>query len=273
MTRQPAAITLGIVLCAAGTALAQTPGTDPARTPGTFEITDNSFLVEESFNQEAGVFQNIFMWTRSRTGGWEGSFTQEWPLGSMTHQFSYTIPFSGAEGVRGINDVLINYRYQLLTETETRPALAPRLSAVLPTGREADRLGAGVFGLQVNVPVSKQFGDLYVHANGGFTWLPSVDVSADGATRTLTSPFVAAGGIWRAAPMLHLMLEAVASFDDTGGAAPARARTVTISPGFRTGWNFGERQVVVGAAVPLSRVEGRGDLGVITYFSYELPFR
>jgi hypothetical protein len=238
-----------------------------------FEITDNSFLVEESFNQEAGVFQNIFTWTRTRNGGWESAFTQEWPLGGMTHQFSYTVPFSGADGVSGVNDVLLNYRYQLLTETAARPALSPRLSVVLPTGREADGLGSGVVGLQVNVPASKQFGDLYVHANAGFTWLPAVTVAPNGATRTLTSPQFAVGGIWRVAPMLNLMLEVVAEFDDTAAPQPARERTITASPGFRTGWNIGPRQVVVGAAMPVSRVAGRSDIGVITYFSYELPFR
>ncbi len=31
-----------------------------------WEITDNSFLVEEAFNQEAGVVQNIFTWTRGQ---------------------------------------------------------------------------------------------------------------------------------------------------------------------------------------------------------------
>ncbi len=53
-----------------------------------FEILDNSFLVEEAFNQEGGVFQNIFGWTRTNNGNWAGTFTQEWPVFGMTHQFS-----------------------------------------------------------------------------------------------------------------------------------------------------------------------------------------
>ena len=40
---------------------------------------DNSFLVEEAFNQEAGVFQNIFGAAR-RNGHWGATFTQEWPV-------------------------------------------------------------------------------------------------------------------------------------------------------------------------------------------------
>jgi len=38
-----------------------------------WEILDNSFLVEEAFNQEAGVVQNILTWTRGRDGTWDGS--------------------------------------------------------------------------------------------------------------------------------------------------------------------------------------------------------
>ena len=41
-----------VTLVAANPAAAQTP-TEP------FEISDNSFLVEEALNQEPGIFQNI----------------------------------------------------------------------------------------------------------------------------------------------------------------------------------------------------------------------
>ena len=45
----------------AGTAFAQAPPASTPKPPAAepFEITDNSFLVEEAFNQEAGIFQNI----------------------------------------------------------------------------------------------------------------------------------------------------------------------------------------------------------------------
>ena len=218
-----------------------------------WEITDNSFLVEEAFNQEAGVVQNILTWTRGHHGTWDGSFTQEWPAPAMAHQLSYTIPFASTGEGAGIGDVLLNYRYQLRTETAGRPAISPRLSVVLPTGRESDDLGGGTAGLDVNVPVSKQFGDFYVHGNAGYTWLPEVQRTAR----------IAGSGIWRVAPLLNLLLEAVVEFDES----------VTVSPGFRRGWNFGDRQLVIGAAVPITRAEGRSTAALLTYFSYELPFR
>ena len=47
--------------------------------PGKWAITDNSFLIEEAFNQERDVFQNIFTWVRGQQGGWQGAFTQSGP--------------------------------------------------------------------------------------------------------------------------------------------------------------------------------------------------
>jgi len=226
------------------------PAKDPSRK---WEILDNSFLVEESFNQEAGVVQNIFTWTRGRDGAWEGSFTQEWPAPGMAHQLSYTLPFSGTGRASGIGDVLLNYRYQLREESAGGPAISPRLSIILPTGREGDDLGSGTAGLQILVPASKQFGDFYVHANAGYTWLPDVQ-------RTTR---VAGSGIWRVAPMFNLMLEGVVEFGET----------MTVSPGFRRGWNIGKHQLVIGAAVPITRADGRSTAALLTYFSYELPFR
>jgi hypothetical protein len=220
-----------------------------------FEIMDNSFLVEEAFNQEVGVFQNIFTWIRSRDGDWQAGFTQEWPAPGMTHQFSYTVPFSRTESATGLNDVLLNYRYQLTTEAPGRPAIAPRLSLIVPTGRKSTGLGTGALGLQVNVPASKQFGDLYVHVNGGSTWIFGDDVD--------WTPQVAASGIWRVSPMFNLMLESVVALGESA----------TISPGFRRGWNVGERQIVVGGALPITRADERTRVAVLAYFSYELRFK
>jgi DtxR family transcriptional regulator, Mn-dependent transcriptional regulator len=54
-----------------------------------FEIIDNSFLVEEAFNQEARTVQNIGMFRMNARSEWDTSFTQEWPLSGRTHQISY----------------------------------------------------------------------------------------------------------------------------------------------------------------------------------------
>jgi hypothetical protein len=226
---------------------------DAAAQPTKWEIVDNSFLVEESFNQERGIFQNIFTWTRMRAGSWQASFTQEWPVPGTTHQLSYTIPFSRLDTARGLNDVLLNYRYQLLEEGERRPAVSPRISLILPTGSDVDGLGDGTTGLQINVPLSKQLGRFYVHANGGVTWL------ADASS----TPFAAGSVIWRTSPTLNVLLEAVGAIGDS----------FTVSPGFRRAWTFGEHQIVGGLALPITRGDASTQVALLTYFSYELPFR
>ena len=154
----------------------------PAVAP--FPILDNSFIVEEAFNQPAGVFQNIFGVRLDEGAEWEFGFTQEWPVGSQTHQFSYTVPVSGMGGSAGIGDVLINYRYQWWLEGAGRPAFSPRISIILPSGSEDEGRSAGGVGWQVNMPFSKQQGDLYFHWNGGFTWLPNVTTESICSRRT-----------------------------------------------------------------------------------------
>jgi hypothetical protein len=245
-----------------------------AVTPEPFRITDNSFLVEEAFNQEKGVFQNIFGAVRVN-GDWAASFTQEWPLGTETHQLSYTVSWVEIDPNAGAGDTLINYRYQALMEGRGRPAFSPRVSLVLPTGNPRRGTGSGSAGLQVNLPFSKQTGDWYWHWNAGMTWLPRARPDAgDNARREdLTSPFLAGSAIYRALPMVHLMLESVLSFDEAiAETGTVRTHSFTLSPGVRGGWDIGEKQVVVGFALPTTWRRGETSTGMFVYLSYELPF-
>ena len=271
----------GMWLLPAFAASAQTPAQpQPRARTEPFAIADNSFFVEEAFNQEAGIFQNIFGMLRI-DGRWTAAFTQEWPVRSQTHQLSYTLAWSDIGGASGAGDTLINYRFQALDEGPGRPAFSPRASVILPTGRSGDGLGAGSAGVQVNLPFSKQAGDVYLHWNAGTTWLfnaprqtgGSADDSAAGQRRALVSPFVAASAIYRLTPMLHAMLETVVSSDASHGPAGiSRETSVTFSPGFRVGWNIERKQIVVGAAAPTVWAAGEAQTGVFGYFSYELPF-
>src|SRR5262245_16980234 len=251
----------------------------PSGSSEPFQITDNSFLVEEAFNQEVGVVQNIFGVTRLQ-GVWAGTFTQEWPVRSEMHQLSYTATFLNNDGNTGFGDTLPNYRYQAMKEGPGKPAFAPRLSAILPTGDSDKGLGNGSFGLQINLPFSKQTGDWYWHWNAGLTWIDRAKATfQDGdlvikQEHWLASPFLAASGIYRLRPMFNVMLESLVTFDEfleeTG---PTRGTTFTLSPGFRGGWDIGEKQIVVGAAVPISWSSDDTSAGVYLYFSYELPFK
>jgi hypothetical protein len=145
---------------------------------------------------------------------------------------------------------------------------------VLPTGSLAKERGSGSPGIQLNVPVSQQVRNLFVHANAGLTWLPSAHAPATSNGVSLASPFVAASAIWRAWPMVHPMLEVVATWEQIADAAGrVREREVIVSPGFRAGWNFGDRQFVLGLAAPVSFTAGAREVGGLLYLSYELPFR
>jgi DtxR family Mn-dependent transcriptional regulator len=268
-----AAKVLVLVLSLAGIARAQTPEPPPAAAPPAhaektepFQILDNSFLVEEAFNQEHRIFQNIFGAIR-QGGGWQMTFTQEWPAPAQRHQLSYTVGLGSAGSTTSFGDVLLNYRLQVWEEKDGHPAFAPRVSVIIPSG--SPQLGAGEGGLQVNLPFSRQQDDFYFHWNAGFTWLPRGDRG------DFVSPALAGSAIYRLKPMLNLMLESV--FVDLAGDNPAggvdHTTAFTLSPGVRGGWNLREdTQIIIGAAMPITWTGGNASTGIFGYFSYELPF-
>lgn len=241
-------------------------------------VQDNSFFIEEAYNQEPGVVQHIFNATygvNRRRGPddkeWTPVFTQEWPLGTQRHQFSFTAPYSfmesGGEFDNGIGDILINYRLQAFTETPSRPAFAPRLSLVLPTGDEDRGFGDGSLGFQINLPVSKIVSDRWtLHANAGLTFLPDVQ------DLDLVHFNLGGSAIYAVNRRLNLMLECVGNFDDepddTGGRR--RSSSVILSPGVRYAFNFkNDAQVVVGLAAPMGLTSDAPDYGAVIYFSIE----
>jgi DtxR family transcriptional regulator, Mn-dependent transcriptional regulator len=261
-----AATTAALLLALAGRALAQTPPSAPPAAVEPFDILDNSFLVEEAFNQERGIFQNIFGVIR-QSGSWSFAFTQEWPAPSQRHQFSYIVGADSIASDGGFSDVYVNYRYQALEEGPGRPAFSPRVSLIIPSGRRLT--GGGEGGLQFNLPFSKQQRDLFFHWNAGLTWLPR------GENADLASPFLAGSGIYRLRPMLNLMLESVLAWDaaEVLPGTVERTRAFTLSPGVRGGWNVApDTQLVVGAAIPITWVAGASSTGIFAYLSYELPF-
>ncbi len=96
-------------------------------------IQDNSFLLEEAYNQEAGVIQHISSFSRSwDTKNWVYAFTEEWPVFGLKHQLSATVLVlglrSGPNTDKGFGDIAINYRYQLW-ETATARLRFHRVSA------------------------------------------------------------------------------------------------------------------------------------------------
>ena len=121
-------------------------------------IKENSFLIEEAYNQEPGEMQHVLT-LRRQYRDWYLAYNQEWALGSQTHQLSYSVPYSwlrsDGQRVKGIGDAEITYRYQAWLETATSPAFAPGISLILPTGNRHKGLGDGSMGFEIKLPFSK----------------------------------------------------------------------------------------------------------------------
>ena len=252
-------------------------------------IEDNSFLIEEAYNQEPGVVQHVFTAAYnndSRRRGWEFSFTQEWPVFSQDHQLSYTIPSShfidGADRIYGVGDIMLNYRYQALEDDELKPAFAPRFSLILPTGNRNRGTGNGVVGYEWNLPFSKKFGSqLGAHANFGLTYLPHVRARLGGSTgrlspkHSLVSYKVGASGVFALLPRFHLMLEWLGEFEES---IDERGRSVrefkpTIAPGVRAAVvNEDKLQIVAGASMPVGLNRKADNHGAFFYLSVEHDF-
>ena len=239
-------------------------------------VRDNSFLVEEAYNQEARVVQHISVLSVARpTGGWEYGFTQEWPAGSQRHQLSVTVPILSAADETGVGDVALNYRYQLAFNDATGHALAPRVSLVLPTGDSDQGRGTSSLGLQVNLPASLGLHPrLVTHWNVGGAWTPAARSPSGGrvATRDLTA---AASAIWLAKRELNFMLELAWAREEIAAAADARfaEESAWISPGVRAAIDFSSGlQIVPGLAFPIGFGPSDGERRVLVYLSFEHGF-
>jgi len=254
-------------------ALAQAPAASP-------QIQDNSFFLEEAYNQTPGVVQTIQTFSRmSGSGDWVYTLTQEWPVPKETHQLSVTIPVQGvtteAGRAQGLGDVALNYRYQLVGNGDAKVAVSPRLTLLLPAGDRKRSLGAGGLGIQLSLPVSLVLSDRFVtHVNAGATFTPKA-TNVSGETASLTSWNAGQSVVWLAHPRFNLLLETVATsvqaFADDGGTE--RHLDVLVSPGARYAFNLpDDLQIVTGLAVPIGVGANHGQRGIFFYFSVELPF-
>lgn len=261
-------------------AASPTPG--PAAAPLEPEepgISDNSFLLEEAYNQEAHVVQHISVFTRDLKsgGGWSYGFTQEWPLRGLKHQLSYSVslldPGEGLAAGRG--DAAVNYRYQWIGDGEAKLAISPRATLLLPVGRSESERGAGGVGFQLGLPISRVLNaQLTSHTNLGFTHTPSAKNAAQ--DQAASSSFsLGQSLVYAVSPRLNLMLEAVYL---RGQSVTGRDRVewedeLILSPGLRWAYNFKSGlQIVPGIAVPIGVGPSSGESSLLVYLSFEHPF-
>ena len=255
------------------------PAAVPAAPQSAEPIQDNSFLVEEAYNQEDGVIQHISFVQFLSTGDVVYTQTDEWPLRTLKHQLSVTASVNESGNYReygpGWGDTAINYRYQLVGSGLTRLAIAPRLSMLLPTGDSGAGRGYGGWGLQTNLPVSFQLNRyLVTHWNAGVTWIPSAQ---DGQHHhaTLVNPNLGQSTVWLVKPRFNALCEVVWT-SNASVIAPgrtARPQALFISPGVRWAYNFKSGlQIVPGVGLPMGLMGAAGQKGAIFYLSFEHPF-
>ncbi|HEV7515210.1 MAG TPA: transporter [Thermoanaerobaculia bacterium] len=243
-------------------------------------IQDNSLLLEEAYNQEFGVVQHINTFTRSRGGDWVYTFTQEWPVGGIRHQLSYTLPWqrlaASADGRQGGGDVALNYRFQLLGNGEAPVAVAPRFTLLLPTGDERQGRGAGAVGYQLSLPLSVLVGERVVaHSNLGLTYTPRArglsGERADLAAYSLGQSFV-----WLLHPRCNFLVELAYTRSQTvaGAGRTARDASFFINPALRWSYNLPNGlQIVPALGVPIGVGPSAGERSIFLYLSFEHPFK
>jgi hypothetical protein len=236
-------------------------------------IEDNSFLIEEAYNQEKGVIQYINSFYRTRSGDFAYGFTNELPVGGQRHQFSYTVQVVRSETNVGLGDTYLNYRYQLHgMKEEDKVAVSPRFSVILPTGNYRRGTGAGAFGYQFNLPVSVTHSKLVVtHWNAGFTVTPHAR-NAQGGRANTTSLNLGQSTVFLIKPNFNFLVETVWNRNAVvaGSSITSRNYSLLVSPGIRWAWNFKNGlQIVPGLAAPIGVGPSHGERGVFLYLSFE----
>src|SRR5688572_13337603 len=118
-------------------------------------IEDNSMLIEEAFNQEAGVIQHISNFVVD-DGNFVYAYTQEIPIPNEKHQLSFGVSYAAMqkpEGslfnnnflTNGFGDILVNYRPMLMDKNDWALVI-PRFTLIAPTGNAWYGLGFGGWG-------------------------------------------------------------------------------------------------------------------------------
>jgi hypothetical protein len=219
-------------------------------------VQDNSFLLEEAYNQEPGIVQHINLLLYDHEAEtWGYAFTQEWPLFSMKHQLSYTIPIDYDDSTH-LGDVALNYRYQLVGNGESRVAVSPRLSVLLPTSDDTESTA-----VQLGLPISTILGKrVLAHTNFGATWFDGDDDPEYLVGQSL---------IYTMTPRVNALVEALW----TGN---SDHHSLVVSPGIRWAYNLaGGSQIVPGIAYTMNVDDDDADddgNAILLYFSYENAF-
>ena len=169
----------------------------------------------------------------------------------------------------------MNYRYQLVGSGESRVAIAPRLSLLVPSGNPKYGRGAGGVGVQTNLPISIQHSARWVtNWNVGATWVPRAQ---DAQKNFASTAGVNLGQlfVWLATSRLNFLIETIWTSNQyvSGPSKTAWSQELYVSPGIRWAYNLRSGlQIVPGVGIPVGIGPSAGQRGVIMYLSFEHPF-
>jgi hypothetical protein len=235
-------------------------------------IEDNSFLLEEAFNQEAGVVQIVQTIQQDKSKDLYYSLSVEAPAPNQSHQLSFTLPYSrvnaDSNDTEGLGDLALNYRYQALNSETV--LVAPRFSILLPTGDDEKGFGTGVVGLQTNWAITAKISDSWVlHSNVGATYLPGSKQGLAEAT-DLFGQNAGLSLVWLYSENFNFLTEFVTSATEvSNGSEAVVENSATLNPGVRYAVNFDNSQLVLGASLPTPVLYSKGPASYFGYVSYE----
>lgn len=257
---------------------------------GEVGLEDNSFLLEEAFNQEMGVIQHIsnVSLDKFRFETLQLSYTQEIPLTHRKHQlnfcFNYLMQGNTTGGIQanGFGDLYVSYRPLIFDEKDWLMFI-PRFTVILPTGDASRGLGYGAWGLQINLAATKRLSrKIVTHFNAGATQFVKFDryqyngdQSTLAAERDVLFKNLGWSVVWLCTQKLNLMFEHTANYNaDINDRGVVFSKTMQVfNPGFRYCINRSHLQVVPGIGFPVSVVNGRAQQGIFFYLSFETSYR
>jgi len=235
-------------------------------------IEDNSFLVEEAYNQEPGVVQFINVWQKpTKTNDWTFTFINEVPVISQAHQFSYELPYSNnsSNNKSQLKDVKLNYRYEVARSEMVTSTV--RLSVTLPTGNYKDGFGSGAYGYETALISSLKISDLWVqHWNFGGGIVPnSKNVSEDKAD--ISRYFFGLSQVLLMTDNLNFMFELTGSQSQAivSNGVTSWEQELIVSPSVRYGIDYKGWQFVPGIALPTGFGASAGQNQQLGYLSIE----
>lgn len=241
------------------------------------EIQDNSFLIEEAYNQDPGVYQFINIYQHDfKTGLYYSTLQGEIPLWSREHQFSFSLPArKTAASVESLGDLSLNYRYQNYNKDGTM--VAQRFGAIVPTGKVNKNTSYNSVGFAwmqaVTFSLSNQF---QMHVNLGLNMTPAARTKGYSQREMLTGFTTGVGIVYKHSDKVNFLTEFLydtqEDFDEKGDTSSNP--TITINPGarFDIDLSIEKTQVVPGISFPVTVGNDEVHTGVLFYLSFEPDF-